>query len=172
MKYKHRRFVVIKEHTGGELRRSDRKMEQVEMSGFSRHRGCWDSASCWAVLGESRPSERRGNTTRLVIVTLVVSLALLALPAATLMDGGGQASPMRSLVEKSMHTSAEKNRLLTIAKIELKEGARGARQRAAAAAQHKRSRRVPGLFSKAGLRKSTAAKEKLLLNLLKNLETV
>ena len=148
----------------------------IEMRG--RRRGCWDSSdACWSALGEART---RSGTGRLVAGMLVVSLAMLALPAALLADDDRDGT--RALAESGTHFTSDQERLLKIAKIEVKAGARG-RTSARGAADGGKTNVLDGakkealagakkdwLFSAKGLGTSIASKEKLLLNLLRNLD--
>jgi len=145
-----------------------------------RRRGCFDGGGCWAVLGETRRTGGSPRGLRLAAGLMVVTaIALLALPAALLLDGG---TPRRSLAERSTHPSADaKARLLKRTQAGAAAGAAGARGRdqrpapdakEAAAAKKGGGAAFKGLFSPAGLRGSTVEKEKLLLNLLKSLEQV
>ncbi len=149
-------------------------MEPVEMDNIRsrRPRGCFDGGGCWSVLGETRRTGGSPRGLRLAAGLMVVTaIALLALPAALLLDGG---TPRRSLAERSTHPSADaKARLLK----RTKAGASGARGRDRSAAPHATAKKnggaaFKGLFSPAGLRGSTVEKEKLLLNILKSLEQV
>lgn len=152
------------------------RSDGIEMSG--RRRGCWDRSSdtCWSVFGEART---RSGTGRLVAGMLVVSLAMLALPAALLADDDRDGT--RALAESGTHFTSEQKRLLKIAKIEVKAGARGrtsARSSSPSSAADGGKAKVLAaagakkdwLFSEKGLGTSIASKEKLLLNLLKNLD--
>jgi hypothetical protein len=148
-------------------------MEPVEMGCISRRRrrDCCDGGGCWAILGESgRSSSARGLRLAAGLV-VVTGLALLALPAALILDdrnAGTGSARLRSLAESSTNPSAAANakaRRLNVAK----SGERGRNKKKAA---RQGGAAFKGLFSADGLWGSKTEKEKLLLTLLKNLEQV
>ena len=142
------------------------------MNSFSRRRGCFESGNCWAILGESHRSHGGGGM-RAVACLLVVAVALLTLPAALLLDDNTARMP--SLAESSTRDSAASAQVNKLAKIEVHRGARGRNVRpddSKKGVVAERDSPAKGLFSEEGLEKSTADKEKLLLNLLRSLEQV
>jgi len=149
-------------------------MEPVEMGRISsrRRRDRCDGGACWAILGESG----RSSSARVLFAAalmVVTGLALLALPAALLLDdrdadtGSARLSSLAESITNPSAAADAKARLLNAAK----SGARGRNERPEQAA-NQGGAAFKGLFSADGMHGSRTEKEKLLLTLLKNLEQV
>jgi len=133
-------------------------VEPVEMSQYSRSRGCWDGPNCFAILGES--SRKSVSCPCYVMISLLlIAVTLLAMPAAIIINDGN---------DNSMRIPP------TLAESRLSAGARGRNHERSTAGS---SGTVAGKV-KAALKEPIVTqiadkqKEKLLLNMLQTLEQV
>ena len=134
-------------------------VEPVEMSQYSRSRGCWDAGpNCFAILGES--SRKSVSCPCYVMVSLLlIAVTLLAMPAAIIINDGN---------DNSMRIPP------TLAESRLSAGARGrSHERSTAGSSGTVAEKVKAALKEPIVTQiADKQKEKLLLNMLQTLEQV